>query len=167
MNPLQIKRVSDETTIWTSVHNMRSALTIQPLTWTCANLAYFPCVHDTSSSYMPRATSCSSPPFAHQSSRQHRLFPVDTTRATSCSSPPFAHLSSMQHRLCLRKSRGKNQDQFYRWLKDRSLKDVTALSKFMGKAGLPNQRLYISLDGHNAFTNYIQKKVTVFKLSEI
>ena len=57
---------------------MRWALTIQPLTRTCANLAYFPCcVHDTSSSYMPRAASYSlllPLPICHRGSIE--LFPL-------------------------------------------------------------------------------------------
>jgi len=34
------------------------------------------CAHDTASSYTPHAASCSFPPFAHLSSRQHGLYPV-------------------------------------------------------------------------------------------
>ena len=52
-------------------------ITAQPLSRNGANLYPSPCcAHDTASSYMPHAASCSFSPFAHLSSRQHGLYPV-------------------------------------------------------------------------------------------
>ena len=52
-------------------------ITAQPLSQKGANLDHSPCcAHDIFSSYMPHAASCSFPPFAHLSSRQHGPCPV-------------------------------------------------------------------------------------------
>ena len=90
---------------------MRWALTIQPLTRTCANLAYFPCVHDTSSSYMPRAASYSlllPLPICHRGSIE--LFPLIRLMAFPILllSLLICHQEAAQTPFMLRKSRGKN-----------------------------------------------------------
>jgi len=83
---------------------MRWALTIQPLTRTCANLAYFPCVHDTSSSYMPRAASYSlllPLPICHRSITE--LSPLIRLMASPFFSSRCSSVIKRQHklRLCL------------------------------------------------------------------
>jgi len=68
------------------------------------------CAHDTASSYTPHAASCSFPPFAHLSSRQHGLYPVlfyddGHLQLNSCLYQQYLHLRR-------RKNHAVNKDQW-------------------------------------------------------